>query len=177
MASTNDRPRIPIPWGPWDLALQAAAFGVVIGGFVFAWRAIGTLPDQIPTHFDLQGKADGWGPRGTLWMLPGASCALFVLLAGVSRLPVWYWNLPVRVTPENAARVYASARRMLLVLTLLCTLLFLLLLVEVVGAARSGQGSIWATLVCTPVILGTVLGWVVRLHALGKSRRGGVGGA
>lgn len=56
---------------------------VVIGTFGFAAMVYPDLPARIPTHFNADGVADGFGPRSNWWFLPGMSLASSVLLIGV----------------------------------------------------------------------------------------------
>jgi hypothetical protein len=56
---------------------------VVIGTFGFAAMGYPDLPARIPTHFNANGVADGFGPRSNWWFLPGISVASSVLLIGV----------------------------------------------------------------------------------------------
>lgn len=68
----------------------------MIGFTVWAWPH---LPEQIPTHFGIDGAADAWSPKtfGSWFQLPGI-CLLIVLGIGWSRAmiprkPNWV-NLP-----------------------------------------------------------------------------------
>lgn len=43
-----------------------------------------TLPASIPTHFDVRGRVDGWGGKGTLILLPAVSFSGYVMMTAVS---------------------------------------------------------------------------------------------
>ena len=61
----------------WLAALiQPAALAAV-------WR---WMPEQVPTHFGLDGQADGYGSRWTLWMLAGLGALFAVLFQIIPRL-------------------------------------------------------------------------------------------
>lgn len=108
----------------WILeALAAAAFLITIAFFVYLYPK---LPAIIPTHFGFSGKADGWGPKSTEFIILGIDVALYALLTIISRFP-YIGNLPVEVTPENADRVYRLTRYMLegMKLTITAGMLFL----------------------------------------------------
>ena len=46
----------------------------------------GRLPEQVPTHFGLDGQADGYGSRWTLWLLAGLGVLFAVLFQIIPRL-------------------------------------------------------------------------------------------
>ena len=57
-----------------------------------------SLPETIPTHFNIEGKADGWGSKGTMFMLPSimgfTSLLSYLLLANLKS-----------IDPKRAAKV------------------------------------------------------------------------
>lgn len=73
------------------------------------------LPDSIPQHFGASGKADAWGGKGNLLVLPIVGIAMYALLTVISRYPQ-VWNLPFALTEENAERQYRYCRMLLSVL-------------------------------------------------------------
>lgn len=48
--------------------------------FLYLGMIYGTLPQTVPTHFDLEGKANGWSSRSSLWLIPGGLTIGFNLL-------------------------------------------------------------------------------------------------
>ncbi|MBT4501429.1 MAG: DUF1648 domain-containing protein [Gemmatimonadetes bacterium] len=70
------------------------------------------LPDAIPQHFGASGKADAWGGKGNLLVLPIVGIAMYALLTVISRYPQT-WNLPFALTEENVERQYRSCRMLL----------------------------------------------------------------
>ena len=53
-------------YSPW---IDVLTFGIMIGAFLYAVFSFGSLPAEIPTHFNLAGEADGWGRKGMLFGL------------------------------------------------------------------------------------------------------------
>lgn len=45
------------------------------------------LPDTIPTHFDAQGLADGWGSKSTLFITLGLNAFIYILF---TTLNIWF---------------------------------------------------------------------------------------
>jgi uncharacterized membrane protein len=57
------------------LFLLISAIPFVYLGFIYA-----DLPETVPTHFDLNGVANGWSSRMSLWFIPGCLTIGFDLL-------------------------------------------------------------------------------------------------
>ena len=93
------------------------------------------LPDKIPTHFDLAGHVDGWGPAGTLLLLPAVVLFLYLGMTLVARYPSSF-NYPVRVTRQNQPRLQALALNMIAWLKTELVCLFAALQWVIVRAAR-----------------------------------------
>ncbi len=113
-----------------------------------------TLPDRIPVHFNVQGAADRYGDRSSLLGLLIPAAIIYVSLTVLWSFPRIY-NYPVRITVENAARQYALAARLILLLKTEIMALFFLLAVATIESARSGGGLPGYFL---PAVLVTVFG-------------------
>jgi len=128
------------------------------------WRhclGMAAAAEVIPTHFNLTGKADGWGSRWLIVLLPFVGNALFGALVGLARVPQSY-NYPWRVTPENAARQYLLARRLMLAFSILLPVVFLRLLLGVIAVASGramglGSWSLIENLAPVTLLLGLYL--------------------
>ena len=108
MKTPARQPVIEVPPSPTDMAVEALALiGMAFAVAIVMW-AWPYLPDRIPSHFDFWGKPDGWGPKSTLWFLPGIAAFTYVMLTVVNLFPQVF-NYPVAVTEENAPRQYAIA--------------------------------------------------------------------
>ncbi|MDR2566774.1 MAG: DUF1648 domain-containing protein [Bifidobacteriaceae bacterium] len=76
-----------------------------------------SAPAEMPTHYNLAGEADGWGPK---WVLVIILAVLVVLVEGLgwlARRPQWF-NYPFEITPVNAQAVYRAGERMMVWLNL-----------------------------------------------------------
>jgi len=155
--SSDPRPLAPdAPGGHWLLELAAlAALALGIWAVARAWPE---LPERIPMHFDLAGRPDGWGSRGTVLLLPGASLFLYLMLSAVQRIPARWYNYPVALTEENRARQYRLARDLILSLKAAVLGLFAHItyaLVETALGRAAGLGP-WLIPAWLVVIFGTV---------------------
>jgi uncharacterized membrane protein len=53
----------------------------IIIPFIYLGINYDTLPERVPTHFGLDGTANGWSDKSTLWVMPAGLCAfLYVLM-------------------------------------------------------------------------------------------------
>jgi uncharacterized membrane protein len=82
-----------------DWLLEGVAAAAVVAAaleIAMRWNA---LPAKIPTHFGMDGRANGWGGRDSLLVLLASTVVMFVLLtiAGKYQRLV---NIPVKVDRE-----------------------------------------------------------------------------
>lgn len=83
------------------------------------WSA---LPSRVPVHFDARGLPDRFGTKAVLLALPLAATVLLGAMWRARRLV--HRDPLVRVTRENAARVYAASRTLLAAMAAVFALLF-----------------------------------------------------
>jgi cytochrome bd-type quinol oxidase subunit 2 len=117
-------------------ALSLAALTALLWQTYAALHGANRLPDRIPTHFDLAGNPNAWGPSGMLLTLPAVAMFLYLSISLVSRYPNSF-NYPVRVTAQNRLRLQAIALNMVAFLKAETLCLFALLQYYTLQAARS----------------------------------------
>ena len=61
-------------------SLKVLSFLFVAAGAIFVAIHWPILPEKVPVHFGLFGEVDSWGPKWTVWLLPGSSLFLYALL-------------------------------------------------------------------------------------------------
>lgn len=124
--------------------IAIAVLNIVMWGLIaLFWHK---MPEQIPVHFDITGHPDGYG--GRLMLLPIGSIGTFVavLLCVCAYNPAQTLSLPVRL--RNTAQ-YALGVRLIRIMGLLITLLFISIVLNIVNTT-SGHGGIWGK---TPVAI------------------------
>jgi uncharacterized membrane protein len=134
-----------------------AVVGVLAGVAMVLWYWP-QLPATIPTHFNAAGEADGWGSKGMLWMLPGISVVLVAGMLALQRVP-WIANTPIAIDETNAQRQYGLIVRLLSVLGLCVSAIFLLIVIETIVVALGGQGPMGAWML--PVLIVPTIGGIV----------------
>ena len=163
------RPRIRPPMTRGEVV----AILITIAGLLFTLIPLAlyypSLPDTIPSHFDINGQVNAYGPKATLLIFPSIGILITLLFQTLCRFP-WVFNYPVRITSENAARQYLRGR---LVLRWVNALVWLFGAVqwEALQAARSAApslspafsaGILIAALTLPIVLIAIVIVWVVR---------------
>lgn len=159
LSAYRERPRLALPADGLDKALELcgavllALFLIVVAG---SWSM---LPEQLPTHFGLNGEPDSWGSRLQVLVLPAIALLQFVLMTVLARMPHRY-NYMVPITPDNAERQYRLARRLMHGLKLLVVLLLFAIYLAAWGVAAGRFSTLPATvmwLLLAPIML--LLGW------------------
>ena len=101
----------------------------LLGSTLFVIIMWSQIPDQIPTHYNFAGEADGYGGKGSLIFMMVLAWFVFILITVLMRFPNT-WNMPVKVTAENKARLYSITKAMLEVIKMLASLLFAVMLIN-----------------------------------------------
>jgi uncharacterized membrane protein len=75
--SSEIRPVLKVPLTTIDFTIEAIAILGIISLCSLAVVSYSSLPDIIPTHFNLKGQADDWGNKASIFILPGIGLLLF----------------------------------------------------------------------------------------------------
>ena len=126
------------------------------------------LTGPIPTHFDLAGRPNAYGPPQMLLVLPAVALVLYLLITVVSRNPAVF-NYPVRVTPKNRPRLQELALNMIAFLKAETVMLFALIQYQTIDSARNLQSSLPQSLMLTGI---AVIFSTIALHIIAMRRAG-----
>ena len=151
----NKRPKIRPPRRFWDRVLEAIAIVSVLCGIYLVFQAWPTLPQTIPTHFDAAGNADGFGPKGTIWLFPAIGIVMIPLML-ILRLFPWLTNLPIKITEENAEYQYTLVVRLMSLMACVVSLLFLALIFDTISIAGGGTSLLGGWFM--PLFAGGIIG-------------------
>ena len=82
---------------PLDRGMNALSLLLLAGVTVWLCLTWGSIPAQVPLHYNAAGQIDRWGGKGTLMALGVIAWAMFVwILAAAARCrPLSAWFLPV----------------------------------------------------------------------------------
>ena len=139
----NKRPRIKLQLNQTDKILEIVGWISVVGIWALPLINYSILPEIIPIHFNGAGKADEFGNKTHIFVLPIISTLLFIGLTTLNKHPHMF-NYPSQITKENAVHQYTNATRMMRVLKLVIVLLFGLIIfktIENVNGNADGLGT------------------------------------
>lgn len=120
------------------------------------------LPESIPVHFNLAGKADAWGGKYDLLLLFGLSLLTYISLTWLARYPHKF-NYPWQITESNAERQYSLASSFIKVLKCQTVWLFAIISLQIIGISlglANGLGYLFVPLVIA-VASATIIGYFV----------------
>ncbi|MBO0321765.1 DUF1648 domain-containing protein [Muricauda sp. CAU 1633] len=127
MSWFKKHPRVEVKPSQADVLLYRAGWMVVAFNIFLVLGVYADLPETIPTHFNFLGRVDGYGHKSALWAIPMLSAGLYLALGLVAtKLKPWLMNYPVKVTEENAPKLYSLALRMLAVMNFCFVMAFLM---------------------------------------------------
>ncbi|MBC8203870.1 MAG: DUF1648 domain-containing protein [Planctomycetes bacterium] len=150
----RQRPKIRPPRKFCDRVLESIAICSVLLGVYLVIRGWSSLPATIPIHFDASGTADGFGPKGMIWLLPAISVVMVPLMLFLRKFP-WLSNTPIQITEENAEYQYGLIVRLLSLLACAVALLFTVLVYDTIAIAGGGSSLLgWWFL---PIFIGGVI--------------------
>lgn len=88
--------------------ISVSSLVIAFGTLLFIALIYDKIPLLVPSHYNLDGMADGWSSRSFLWYPAAFNVIITILLGVLTRYPHKY-NYPFKVTEENKERVYAAA--------------------------------------------------------------------
>lgn len=158
------RPIIQISKTGWDKLLESAGFVAVGAAWMLAFAWFSFLPETIPTHFNFSGDVDGYGGRGSLFLLPAISIVLYLGMYFLNKRPDIF-NYPKKITEENAEEMYTIATKMIRVINFTIAIVFLAIEYISIDAAARNSSSIgaWVVLLIICVIFVPVVWYVSKM--------------
>ena len=119
--------------------LEASAIALLAVHLLYLWTSFQTLPETVPTHFNVAGEADAFGPKSSIWALWFVSLGLYTLLTAVVFIPLKsrLWNLPSAVKEASSGQQANAVYEMMAALKVLTVLIFLSLSWQTVRLAKS----------------------------------------
>ena len=152
------RPKIRPPKRFWDKIFESIAIMGLLVGVYLVIQSWPNLPTTIPIHFDAAGNADGFGPKGWVWLLPAIEVVIVPAMLFLRRFP-WLSNVPFEITEENALYQYSLINRLLSLLACFVSLLFLLLVYDTISIAFGGSSLLgWLFI---PIFLTGLMGPII----------------
>ncbi|WP_368654394.1 DUF1648 domain-containing protein [Ornithinibacillus sp. 4-3] len=139
----KNHPKIEVPATKMEKILHLLSLLLIIGSFIYVSVSFSSLPDEVPVHFNINGEPDSWGNKATILIMPIISVFIFLPMYFLSKAPHTF-NYMVKVTEENAPRIYPIARLMMAVINFFAMVLFAYIAWDMVQAAHGiNYSGIW----------------------------------
>lgn len=154
----KERPRIPILSTSTDKWLDWISYLLLFFLIAYPIYKFSSLPETIPAHMNIEGQVDRYSSKEMIWILPGVGFFLFIMLTILLRFPHIY-NYPVKITKQNADRVYMAGIRFMRIIRLWIMIVLILVIVSFIRIATgvTTNADTWLL----PMILLLVLGLLV----------------
>ena len=94
------------------ILVDSVCTALLLGCVIFLLARWGSIPQQVPAHYNAAGEVDRWGGKWEMLILPGLAALLTGGLTLLEHFPA-VWNPGAAVSKENRERVYAVLGRML----------------------------------------------------------------
>lgn len=160
--TADGRPIVPLSNSPLELVFMFFAGAGVAAGILAIATTWSQLPQQVPSHFGLDGKANAYSDKMTLLLLPAISLLLVSLVLWIGGKPHLF-NYPWKITDENAPRQYRAARVMMRLLGFIVAWVLAYLTFETVQSAIGASSglNILFLIISLVLVFGTILTYII----------------
>jgi uncharacterized membrane protein len=148
------RPKIKLELTPTDRFLEIAGWASLIFLWGLSIVFYSMLPEIIPTHFNAEGAVEDNGSKMSIMILPAIATMIFIGLTALNQVP-HFFNIPAKITHENASRQYANATQMIRFLKLITGLICCLIVILIYRAATIGPEP-WTGMVL-PIVIAIII--------------------
>lgn len=131
----ESRPKLKIALSKADWVMESLGWLLVFLVWGYVIYNYQTLPETIPTHFNILGEADGFGDKGMILTLPAVASILFIGMTILNKFP-HVFNYPTDLTANNVLRQYTLATRLIRYLKVSIVFLFGLTSFETISIAN-----------------------------------------
>ncbi|MEN0051146.1 MAG: DUF1648 domain-containing protein [Bacteroidota bacterium] len=140
MSKHKNRPILEIPRSEQERLLDSLTIIALALLILLPALSYGSLPEEVPTHFNGKGEADAWSSKSYIWLLPGIGVLMAILMQYLTTIPHHY-SYKVEVTAENAPTQYQRARTVIRFFNAFDTALFLVITWFMIQAAKGEAGG------------------------------------
>lgn len=151
----QNNPKVEIPIRPKDRLLLGLGILILLANTLWIAIEYAHLPEQVPIHFNAKGQADDYAGKASIWGVLGINVVLFVLMSCVAFfIKPWNFNIPIKVTPDNAEKAYTLTREMLLAINVIIVFIFVFVSFEIITVSKGASGLGIGLL---PIIIGSII--------------------
>ena len=155
----ESRPKIKLTLSPTDKTLELTSKILLVFMWSLTLYVFIKLPTTIPIHFNASGKADNYGNKMTLLILPLIATIIYFAITQLNKKP-HILNYMTIITKENAEKEYSSATRILRFLKLVTLLIFSLIVLFTFltsSAVTNGLGFWFLPMIFGLLLIPTVI--------------------
>lgn len=149
----EQRPKLKLHLSNFDILLEVMGWLILSLIWIYVLIKYTTLPETIPTHYNLSGEADGFGSKFTILTLPLIATFIFIGLTVLNKYP-HIFNYPTQITQKNALEQYTIATGMIRVLKLMVVIVFGLIALQTIRNTGSQANSLGSWML--PVTMGMI---------------------
>jgi uncharacterized membrane protein len=150
----ENRPKIELTLSQFDKIIELVSIIFLIAMWLQTAYTLIKLPAIIPIHFNAAGKADNYGDKTTLLILPILATIIYFAFSALNKYP-HNFNYTSRITAANAQQQYIIATRLLRFIKMAVLIIFNLIILftylTTIGVVN-GLG-IWLL----PIVLGLMI--------------------
>jgi uncharacterized membrane protein len=152
-----NRPKINLPVEGKDKLMEHYSWVTLIAIWVIALYAYFTMSDVIPVHFDENGKADGYGGKGTIFILPSIISVAMILVELYINKP-YVDHFAQRLTVDEIKHQLAINNRTLRMIKCLINTFLLYFSIEYAQALKTDQleFSLWSLAILMTLVVAAI---------------------
>jgi uncharacterized membrane protein len=117
------RPILKLPKTKYEKIWDYIGGGVFVLSIIYIFVMWGTMPEEIPGHFNGAGEVDRWGSKIEVLIMPFIGIFLWILIGLLEKAPHMH-NYPARLNENNVEAFYLNSRKTINVIKNLCLILF-----------------------------------------------------
>lgn len=134
----ENRPVLNLPKSLSERIWNVVGVTLFTASVIYIILKWGSLPSEVPAHFDGAGVVDRYGSKVELLILPLVGLFTWIVLEVLERKPHIH-NYPARLNESNVEAFYRSSRKLLNIVKNTCLIIFAFISIQTV---RIGQGEI-----------------------------------
>jgi len=152
-----ERPIIKLEWSALDKIMEGLGLLALVLLLALPIYYYPELPDRIPRHYDASGQITAYGGKGMIWVMPILGLITYAGLFFLNKIPHLF-NYPITISPENVARQYHMATRLIRTLNVIIVVTFLYMTYATIQNALGNQEGLGKEFI--PVFLFALLGTI-----------------
>lgn len=135
------RPKLQIPKTKIEWLFDSIGIGFYLVAVVYLLFSWGSLPEQVPGHYNAAGEVDRWGSKYEILVLPLVGGFLGMTTFFIEKKPHIH-NYPARLNETNASAFYLNSRKLANAVKNGMLVVFALLTIQTVRIALGNATSI-----------------------------------